>query len=208
VGWFKRDGGRRTGRHGYGVPDVTARRLAATGTLTAGRTALLEPPAPEAAAPLPPPPARLPDDRTPEQIGDKVADVLWSYYAQQGTTGTPLASPTAAAPAYDDSYDDAYDAALFAPGTHFATAQQELVQPPAAATVVTPAVAAPPRFRVYERPRPVAAAAAPLVPERRVAPDRRVVQLGFVDGSTLELLADDPAAKALRSAAAGLTLRA
>jgi hypothetical protein len=71
---------------------------------------------------------------------------------------------------------------------------------------------APPRFRVYERPHPAAQPvdqpiAEPVVPEPRVPAARRVVQLGFVDGSTLELPGDDPAVRALRSAAAALTLR-
>jgi hypothetical protein len=239
MGWFKRDGRRRTGRHGYGVPDVTAQRLAAHGALTTGRTAVLDRPEPSA-PPAETTPARLPDDRTMEQIGGKVADVLWSYYAQQGASVTPSASPAALA-AYDDSYDDAYDAALFAAQSHIESAPQEPVQPAAlraatreedpwapvlqpadlreaqrlaAATtaappVVTAAVPAPPRFRVYERRRSVSLPLAePVVPERRILADRRVVQLGFMDGSTLELSGDDPAAKALRSAAAALTLRA
>jgi hypothetical protein len=61
---------------------------------------------------------------------------------------------------------------------------------------------------VYERRRPAAQPIAePVVPEPRVPAARRVVQLGFVDGSTLELPGDDPAVRALRSAAAALTLR-
>jgi hypothetical protein len=198
VGWFKRDGGRRTGRHGYGVPDATARRLAGGGALTA----VLDLPAVAADAV---PPARLPDDRTMEQIGGKVADVLWSYYAPQGAPGTPVATTAAVAPAYDDNYDDAYDAAVFAPGSQVEPAPQAPV-PPAARLPST--AAARPRFRVYERRRPAAQPIAePVVPEPRVPAARRVVQLGFVDGSTLELPGDDPAVRALRSAAAALTLR-
>jgi hypothetical protein len=271
VGWFKRDAGRHSA---YGVPDVTA-RLAA-----------------RAAVPLVSPPeipsARLPDDRTTEQIGEKVADVLWNYYGQQPAAPTPLVeSPVAAAtPTYDDTYDSAL---LDFPELATPPVQpvpwergfQPLLQPwpevpKVAPAAVTPIVAAPPpaapptaapppvapppappRFRVFERvaaPAPtvlpvvtapvaaprVAAVVAPVAPVEQAAQSpewapeptpvlvrsavanvpvpamsrlavlessQSGVQLGFVDGTTLDLPRDDPAAKALRAAADALTLR-
>lgn len=257
MGWFKRDAGRHSA---YGVPDVTARltRLAA----------------PPPVAPAVKPPARLPDDRTTDQIGEKVADVLWGYYGQQIAPSAPLAASTlaTATPTYDDSYDSALlDFPDLAPPPvqplPWERDFQPLLQPwrpvptvePAAVTPVVappPAPPAPPQFRVFERvaPRPpavlpvvtapvaappappviaplapvpvvapaVAPVSAPVAPAAAAAPEslapaasrlavlepcRSGVQLGFVDGTTLDLPRDDPAAKALRAAADALTLR-
>jgi hypothetical protein len=255
VGWFKRDAGRHSA---YGVPDVTARLAARAAT-------------PRVSEPVvAPPPARLPDDRTTEQIGEKVADVLWSYYGQQPTESTPLApSPVVTAtPTYDDSYDSALlDLPELVPPLvqppppvqplPWERGFQPLLQPwpevptlaPAAVTPVVAPPAAPPRFRVFERVAPSPPAVAPVVTAPVVAPPvvappvappqvvpvvaplrpaltaaaealaptasrlavleprRSGVQLGFVDGTTLDLPLDDPAAKALRAAADALTLR-
>lgn len=178
------------------------------------------PPQPPFALPAPPvAPARLPDeDRTAAQIGGKVAEVLWGYYGQQGVSGTPLTqapAPIAPSPVYDDAYAD--------------TLIEE--RPPGVAPVarITPVVVpapvrpAPPKFQVYERLRPAVAAAvmpitapvplpvaAPAPAAAPMSPAQRpyVVQLGFVDGTTMDLSRDHPAAKALRAAADALTLRA
>lgn len=184
-------------------------------------------------------PTRLPDDRTPGQIGDKVADVLWGYYGQQGIPGTPLTPATAqAAPStvYDDAYADtllAEPAAISAPVVSPVVAQPAPVAQVSLVIAPTlPVVPATPRYQVFERIRPfapkapvhvlvpVAAPTLPVsvqaqVPARVQAPvpaplpvqRPHVVQLGFVDGTTVELPGEHPAAKALRSAAAALTMR-
>jgi hypothetical protein len=176
-------------------------------------------------------PSRLPDDRTNEQIGGKVAEVLWGYYGQQGVPGTPLTTsdvvPVATSPAYDDAYADTL------------LAQSEVPPKPAlldqlvARPLQPPSMA--PRYQVFERlPTPVPMVpmteiAVPALPPLMTAPSAltpapatapahvaapvlpvqrpHVVQLGFVDGSTMDLAGDHPAAKALRAAAIALTLR-
>ncbi len=188
MGWFRRS----SGRHSYGVPVVATPAPAATVAEPALPVVLPTPPREPAPGPVPhvSVPQRLPDDRTTEQIGGKVAEVLWSYYGQQGPPSNPLAPEPALPPVYDDSYLEA----------QFAAPPAELPPPPAPVAdahlgAVTPVVAAEsssPRYRVFDR-----------VDVRRA----HVVQLGFLDGSTLELASDDPAAKALRAAAAALTLR-
>lgn len=290
MGWFKRDGGRHSVGHSpYGVPDVTARLAAVAARQAAVRASdqptqptptdrsaplavvpapsVLELPVPApsvpALPPLPMPLPRLPDDRTTEQIGEKVADVLWSYYGQQPAARTALV-PASPMGLQIETYDDDYDSVLldfpeFAPPAAPAA-------PAAVSTVVV--VPQPPKFRVFERTRvllepdevaalppvalittPVAAPvlpvamplASPVLPTAppvtvpsdgvpataaaphgtrgtarktlsfgtaaAVEPRRSGVQLGFIDGSTLDLPGDDPAAKALRAAADALTLR-
>lgn len=201
------------------------------------------------AVPPPPPapaftmPARLPDDRTPEQIGGKVAEVLWGYYGQQGIPGTPLteaAAPAAPSPAYDDAYADSLlvepapcappapppPAVEPAPAPVVSEPPPPPFVPPPPAPAVSPVVAAAPRYQVFERkPQSIVAALAPEpvpvpvvdpvpepVPDAATAasiprPRLHVVQLGFVDGTTMDLAGDHPAAKALRAAAEALTLR-
>lgn len=151
-------------------------------------------------APPPPPfvmPSRLPDNRTPEQIGGKVAEVLWGYYGQHAAAGTPLTSavaPGAASPAYDDAYADTLLAEPLLAEPLFA---EPLIAGPAPVAPRHPPVVARPAFAAPA----VQVAAAPVLPRPHV------VQLGFMDGTTLELAGDHPAAKALRAAADALTLR-
>lgn len=272
MGWFRRS----AGRHSYGVPVVAARSAVAE-SQAAGSVAL---------ATLP----RLSDARTSEEIGSKVAEVLWGYYGQQGVPGTSLttsAPPEDVSPAYDDAYVDFVvdepspsqvndvPVAQVAERDEILAAEvavEALIPDVPVAPVVAPAayadadvvrlltaptlepifpsaltqlvwrqpVAPPPatpRYRVFERVRRPAetpavtpsltpsmhvtapvrlpAPAAP-TPERTEqsadtpadpAPRGHVVQLGFLDGSTLELVDAHPAAKALRAAARALTLR-
>jgi hypothetical protein len=153
-------------------------------------------------------PARLPDDRTNQQIGGKVAEVLWGYYGQQGVSGTPLtevAAPTVASQVYDDAYADTL---LAAPPLETDVYPPPVFTPPVITPPVTsvvrehaPVVAAAQRYQVFQRvrrPEPVA-----IVPQQRA----QVVQLGFIDGTTMDLAGDHPAAKALRAAADALTMR-
>jgi hypothetical protein len=197
---------------------------------------------------------RLPDDRTTDQIGEKVAEVLWSYYGQQGVAGTPLAAEAAPAPVYDDSsalahpavpvYAEPFIAPFIAPvevAEPVVPAEPIAPAPPVVVPVVAPpattgvvAAAASDRFVLFERrrlsPPPQAVPAVADIPQQFVPVDAPVwpepshalpveamvaepvrrehaVQLGFLDGSTFDLAADDPAAKALRAAAQALTLR-
>ncbi|MEP7055576.1 MAG: hypothetical protein ABI912_10050 [Actinomycetota bacterium] len=181
-------------------------------------------------------PTRLPDDRTTGQIGGKVAEVLWTHYASQGLTGTPL-TPSAAQIATSPSYDDAYADTLFELAPPVVVAAPQPTFTPVLHRLGAPVVA-PVRFQVFERLRPLPPAAAvvtsvvtttasvqlvhdepapmPVEPEAEAAavtvppvPEKRfhVVQLGFLDGSTMDLAGDHPASKALRAAAAALTLR-
>ena len=155
-------------------------------------------------------PSRLPDNRSAQQIGGKVAEVLWGYYGQQGAPGTPLTSaavvPMAASPAYDDAYADTllaeptYPLDLFAPP---AIAPVHTSPAPSLAAAPTAPVAPTAAFAVVPAAPVMASAPAPALPPRPA----HVVQLGFVDGSTMNLAGDHPAAKALRAAADALTLR-
>jgi hypothetical protein len=231
-----------------------AASAASTASAPVPPPSVAEPVAPPVAVPTVAPSAfehvaRLPDDRTSQQIGGKVAEVLWGYYGQQGSAGTALASPSApglAAEAYDDAYADTLLAVpefsrvepARIPPNHStpdpvppAPASPSPSQPAAAIPVAEPvavpvpmpaalSVAPPllhvantvPRYQIFQRPR---AAEAPAVqvpavtPEPPRVPEQRqhVVQLGFIDGTTLDLWRDHPAAKALRAAAEALTLR-
>ena len=207
-------------------------------------------------------PARLPDDRTPEQIGGKVAEVLWNHFEQQGGGGTPLIQPAAsvATQAYDDAYADTLLAeTVVAP----AVVAPAVVSAPATFTQIVTRPSVPerqrPKFQIYERFRvPIAPAMSVTIPVRLPAsappvtapqeatppesasaeiaplldatiapveqppapagrhvqtalavvppPRINVVQLGFLDGSTVDLASDHPAAKALRAAALALTV--
>jgi hypothetical protein len=251
MGWFRRS----AGRHSYGVPVV-----ASPAAVSAAPAAPAMPPVPESTRPAAPPAfehvPRLPDDRTSQQIGGKVAEVLWGYYGQQGGSGSPLAAPYApggVAQAYDDAYADtllaAPDVPTLAPLT---LVERVAVAPalplpipvappvlpaeppvlPAAPPVVTAPAPAVSRYQVFQRFRaavpvpppelpitvqqePPVAVVAPRPPVAIVAPKVAsapilrpyVVQLGFMDGTTMDLAGDEPAAKALRAAALALTLR-
>lgn len=215
--------------------------------------------APPVDAPVLPPTNRLPDDRTPEQIGNKVAEVLWGYYRANGIPGA-AAAPAPAADGQSPAYDDAYaDTLVHPPVQELLPEAQPVVPAMFTPIIIRPVPATPvgPRFRIFERarpsqplatvavtapvllppgpvaapavpappppppPPPPAAAPAPVpvpvpapapaivpVPMDMPAQRQHVVQLGFMDGTTLDLAGDHPAAKALRAAADALTLRA
>jgi len=183
-------------------------------------------------------PARLPDDRTPEQIGGKVAEVLWNHFEQQGAPSAAVvpAVSSAATQAYDDAYADTLLADSRAPAPT-APAFTQIITRPAAPERKRP------QFQIYQRFRQPAAVPAmsvtapvrlPLPVQQQAAPPEatplpaarpqlatipidlkaaavepprvNVVQLGFLDGSTVDLASDHPAAKALRAAALALTV--